>query len=86
MRLPREAMRQAQQIAARFCRWIEHPLPTMPEFEKEFCCLSRISHNKDDHLARALNRAPLHGIDRFFIYTLLARRSLFDGLRHRRRG
>jgi hypothetical protein len=39
----------------------------MSEPEKKFCCLTPIDHYKDDHLARVLNRASLHGIDRFFM-------------------
>ena len=67
LRLLKEAMRQARQIGPWLDRWIKHPLPTMSEAEKQFCCLTPIDHYEEDHLARVLNRASLHGIDRFFM-------------------
>jgi hypothetical protein len=67
LRLLKEAMRQARQIGPWLDRWIKHPLPTMSEAEKQFCCLTPIDHYDEDRLARVLSRASLHGIDRFFM-------------------
>jgi hypothetical protein len=67
LRLLREEIRQARQVGPWLDRWVRHPLPTMSEAEKQFCCLTPIDHYKEDRLARVLNRASLHGIDRFFL-------------------
>ena len=60
LRLLREEIRQARQVGPWLDRWIKHPLPTMSEPEKQFCCLTPIDHYQEDHLARVLNRASLH--------------------------
>ena len=48
-------------------RWVEVPSPSMSEPEKQVCHLTDYGDYSIDHLAALLDKASLHGIDRFFM-------------------
>lgn len=48
-------------------RWVEVPSPSMSEPEKQVCHLTDYGDYSIDHLAALMDKASLHGIDRFFM-------------------
>lgn len=48
-------------------RWVDVPSPSMSEPEKKVCHLTALGDYDDSHLAALMDRASLHGIDRFFM-------------------
>ena len=48
-------------------RWVVHPVHTMYEPEKAICHASDRGDLDPDHVAALMDRASLHGIDRFFM-------------------
>lgn len=48
-------------------RWVEVPNPSMSEPEKQICPLTDYGDYSVDHLAALMDKASLHGIDRFFM-------------------
>ena len=65
--LMQERMKAAREIGKWRDRWIVHPLPTMSEPEKAVCYLTDYGDYDEDHLARLLRKASLHGTDRFLM-------------------
>ena len=65
--LMKDRLGAAREIGRWRDRWIVHPLPDMSEPEKAVCYLTDYGDYDEDHLARLLCKASLHGTDRFLM-------------------